>query len=93
MNVEPVTLTVALVVPLASTCRPSLPVVAFSLLNVLPVTVRLSVPLLSLMIALLSAEPVIVEFVIETVPVRPLGEPVPLGEKSRPSLFSPETLA
>ena len=60
VKVEPVTLTVALVEPLASMCRPSLPVVELSLVKlVLGSTVRLRVPLLSLMIALLSAEVVI----------------------------------
>jgi hypothetical protein len=54
------------------------------------VTVRLRVPLLSAMIASLLADPVIVELVIDTVPVRPFGEPVPFGARLRPSKASPE---
>lgn len=82
------------VLDVVATCSPSFPLlVALLLLTVLLVTVRLRVPPESLMTALLSAEPVIVELEIVTVPVGPSGEPVPFGEKSRPSLFSTDTFA
>jgi hypothetical protein len=57
VNVEPVMLTVALVLPSASMWSPSFPVPELLELKMLLVTVRFSVPLVSLMTALLSAEP------------------------------------
>lgn len=99
VNVEPVTLTVAFVVPFGNTSSPS-PAVALAdvFLNVEPVTVRLRLPDVSVMEASSLAEPVIVEFVIDAVPVRPVKSipssvfALPLSETVEPASVNPSML-
>ena len=58
VKTDETTPTIASVLPLASTRSPAFPLLALLPLKVELVTLRLRLPLLSLMIALLSAEPV-----------------------------------
>ena len=82
-----------LTVPSAPTSSPLPPTLGPPpLLKVVSVTVRLSVPLASLMSALSKAEPVMVELVIDTLPVRPTGELAPWSSKFRPSSKAPVPL-
>src|SRR5579863_5631339 len=95
VNVEPVTLTVAFVLPSALMISPWLLLLLVSLavllLNVLAVTVRFSVPLVSVMIALFTPPVVKVLFAIVTMPVTP--EPLmPLPLAPETVTFSMSTL-